>query len=464
MGSGSLFRAFDGILYACRVGTQYVSLTPIVFIEFNEINFDFVREYAARGRLPNFHRMIERHGLSETTSEENHAHLEPWIQWVTAHTGKSFGEHRVFRLGDFVDSNAPQIWEQLERAGLKVGAISPMNATNRLREPAFFVPDPWTPTTVAARPVLERLYRAIAQAVNDNAQGKLAKRTIHHLLAGFIAYASPSNYLQYAKFAGFGGGRPWYRAMFLDLLLSDVFLSELRRARPDFSTLFLNAGAHIQHHYMFSAAPYRGTHRNPDWYVSPKEDPVFDVYDLYDRILGRVLRRFPHARFMLATALHQNPQQTLVFYWRLKDHYTFLRKIQVPFVRVEPRMSRDFLITCASAEQAEIAAKRLNLAVAADGLPLFEVDNRGSDLFVMLTYPCDIKGGFTFRIGDERYDGLDADVAFVAIKNGEHNGIGYFIDSGLEPETAPRRFPLAEVPARIASAFHVRLESDATAV
>jgi hypothetical protein len=442
---------------------QGLDVSPLILIEFNEINFDFVRLYAADGRLPNFKTMIDEHGVSETTSEDSYAHLEPWIQWVTAHTGKAFDEHRVFRLGDFVRSQVPQIWEQLEDCGLKVGAISPMNAANRLAKPAFFVPDPWTTTEVAARPVLTRLYRAIVQAVNDNAQGKLAARTVFDLLGGFLAYAAPSNYLTYTRLATGGSARSWYRSMFLDLLLADVFIAEHRRTGPDFASLFLNAGAHIQHHYMFCAAPYRGPHRNPEWYVRPGEDPVFDVYSLYDRILGRVRHAMPRARLMLATGLHQNPQETLTFYWRLREHDKFLRKIGVSFQRVEPRMSRDFLVVCSSDAEAGVASARLREAQAADGTPLFEVDNRGSDVFVMLTYPGDIKKGFGIRVGNESFGDFDADVAFVAIKNGEHNGIGYFIDSGERAPVAPARFPLADLPARIASTFNVQLRLEPSA-
>lgn len=432
-------------------------MSPLILIEFNEINFDFVRQYAAEGRLPHFKAMIDAHGVSETTSEDDYAHLEPWIQWVTAHTGKSFGEHQVFRLGDFVRSQLPQIWELLESSGLTVGAISPMNAANRLAKPAFFVPDPWTTTQVTARPVLTRLYRAVVQAVNDNAQGKVTARSLWDLLGGFLAFAHPSNYPTYVRLAAGGSGHSWYRSMFLDLLLADVFVAEHRRTRPDFATLFLNAGAHIQHHYMFSAAPYGGPHRNPEWYVRRGKDPVFDVYSLYDRILGRVRRAIPQARLMLATGLHQNPQETLTYYWRLRSHEGFLRKIGAPFARVEPRMSRDFLVVCATDAEAGACAARLREARAGDGTPLFEVDNRGTDVFVMLTYPGDIQKGFAIQVGSQRFTDFDADVAFVAIKNGEHNGIGYFIDSAERAQQSPRRFPLADLPTRIASAFNVQL-------
>jgi len=41
----------------------------------------------------------------------------------------------------------------------------------------------------------------------------------------------------------------------------------------------------------------------------------------------------------------------------------------------------------------------------------------------------------------------------VALKNGEHNGRGYFLDTGLRKGEAPAEFPLKEIPARILSAL-----------
>jgi len=106
----------------------------LVQLELNEVNFDFVRRYVARGELPTFARVLEAHGCTETTSEAEYAHLEPWIQWVSAHTGKTLAEHGVFRLGDIVGQDIDQIWERLEGVGKRVGAISPMNAKNRFME------------------------------------------------------------------------------------------------------------------------------------------------------------------------------------------------------------------------------------------------------------------------------------------------------------------------------------------
>lgn len=428
----------------------------LLFLELNEINFENVAYYCERGLLPNFTALFEENGWCETVSEDSHEEFEPWIQWVTAHTGRTLREHGVFRLGDIVSCELPQIWEQLEDLGFKVGALSPMNARHRVRAPAFFVPDPWTRTDLTAGKRLRNLYTAISQAVNDNAQARLTIRSAFRLFLGFLLYSSVAHYTTYLWLAASSIRSPWRRALLLDLLLTDVFISEVKRAKPDFATIFLNAGAHIQHHYLFSAACHEGEQRNPAWYLRGGADPVREAYELYDGIIGAIRKAFPAARIMIATALHQVPHGEVTYYWRLRRHEEFLARIRVPFVGVQPRMSRDFLVVCASPDQAWAAARRLSSAISANGTPLFAVDNRGTDLFVILSYPHDVSAGVVFRVEDDEYWLSRDDVVFVALKNGEHSGIGYFVDTNARFQRDRDTFPLSDIPRRIKSALGVK--------
>jgi hypothetical protein len=424
-------------------------VAKLLLIELNEINFDFVAEYVRQGRLPVLRTLIARHGVRQTTSEMRYEHLEPWIQWVTAHTGLSFPEHKVFRLGDIVDHEIPQIWELLEEAGYKVGAISPMNAKNRTRNAAFFVPDPWTKTSVTGTPLLRRLHRAICDAVNANAEFRVTPGTAAALLAGLVAYARPCNYAGYFRLGVAAAYKRWMRALLLDVLLGDVFIRLTQRTRPDFATLFVNAGAHIQHHYMFNSAAYGGTVRNPDWYVRAGQDPVLDAYEAYDAMIGQIVGALHGYRVMIATGLHQKPYEKITFYWRLRDHQKFLDTIGLKRASVEPLMSRDFVVHFDDAGRAANAEAVLASARAFDGTSLFTVDNRGRSLFVMLTYPRDIRDDFPYEVGGRRYTGLEKHVVFVAIKNGEHHGTGYFIDTGERAGEPPAAFHLAELPERV---------------
>lgn len=427
-------------------------MTRLLVIELNELNFDAVRHYIGQGQLPVFNRLIEKHGVWETTSEAEYDHLEPWIQWVSAHTGKTFGQHGIFRLGDIVNEDVDQIWEILEAKGLSVGAISPMNAKNRTSKAAFFVPDPWTPTPVTGGLLLKKLYQSVAQAVNDNAQSKITKESLGWLLAGAGRFARPVNYAAYMQLAMNARSRSWNKALFLDLLLADTFIAQVRTSKVDFATLFLNAAAHNQHHYMFSSGAYSGASKNPRWYVPEGADPVLDTYKLYDRILEQIQSNFKNARLMIATGLHQDPHHQTEYYWRLADHDAFLRKHSIPFISVEARMSRDFVVRCDGPEQTRQAARLLAQMQSEDGLPLFEVDCRDNDLFVMLIYPNDIGPDFTFTAGNRRHSGFRSDVAFVAIKNGKHNGIGYLIDTADEGGTARPRIALTELFPRMITA------------
>lgn len=425
----------------------------LLFLELNEVNFEYVQAYAELGLLPELAGLIDQYGVSTTTSESKYEELEPWIQWVTAHTGLNLKDHGVYRLGDIVDADLPQVWETLESKGVTVGAISPMNAVNKTKSARFFVPDPWTRTTTTGSYLLKKMYGAISEAVNENSSSSFSASSIFWLLAGAAVYARPTNYLKYMQFAFSAIRRPWMKAMFLDLLLADVFVCLTRKARPGFATLFLNAGAHIQHHYMFNSHAYKGDQVNPSWYVDPKDDPVLDVYSLYDRVVGQIRRSFPECRIMIATGLHQDPHEKLTFYWRLKDHSNFLSTIGVPFEQVLPRMSRDFLITCNDAEEARVAQQILESVKSSEQISMFEVDNRGADLFVMLTYSKDIGPDFHFSVSGVEHAGFRDHVSFVAIKNGQHNGIGYFLDTGIEQNGVDPEFPLAGIYSRVNEAL-----------
>src|SRR5260370_39461830 len=96
-------------------------------------------------------------------------------------------------------------------------------------------------------------------------------------------------------------------------------------------------------------------------------------------------------RVMIAPGLHQDPVDEPVFYWRLRDHAGFLAAIGCEVERVEPRLSRDFLINCKDAAAAKRTEGRLLSRRAPDGEPLLEGDNRGESLFATPSHPHEIK-------------------------------------------------------------------------
>ena len=57
----------------------------VILLEY-EINFDFVKKYLKSGRLLLFLVLNKKTIKPHPKMNE---HLEPWIQWVSAHTGKN---------------------------------------------------------------------------------------------------------------------------------------------------------------------------------------------------------------------------------------------------------------------------------------------------------------------------------------------------------------------------------------
>lgn len=431
----------------------------LALIELNEINFDIVREYVAldANRFPALASLLNGPQV-QTTSEVSYEQLEPWIQWPSVHTGRTFKEHQIFRLGDIVDSNVPQIFEQLEQAGYKIGAISAMNAENRLKSPSYFVPDPWTQTPSDGSWWSRTLKEAISQAVNDNAKSKITIKTALQVALALLRFAPIRHYSRYFQLVLASRKKSWFKPLILDLLLHDVHWNRFNAKRPNFSALFLNAGAHIQHHYFFNAEPLRGQikNKNPEWYVRSINDPLADALSLYDLIVGEYLS-CTNTEVILATGLSQLPYDQLKFYYRLNSHAHFLKKLGIEFLAVYPRMTRDFLIEFNSEAQAIEAQTVLNnIKVIPQGCALFgEIDNRGKSLFVTLTFPKEITDSTEYVV-EGKAKRLKPEVSFVAIKNGMHQTKGFaFFTAGIKRYAPVDRSHVSNLGKTILSYFGV---------
>lgn len=399
-----------------------------ILLGLNELNFDYIKFYINRGLLPNFKKIFNTQPPIETTSENEYKLLEPWVQWVTVHSGQTYDEHQVFRLGDIVNNpDLSQIFEELEAEGCLVGAVSPFNSENRLKNPAFFVPDPWTKTNPSGNWIIKALYQAVHQSVNDNAKSKLNLKSMISLGLGLLLYVPISRWSHYANLI-LKVKNPGTKAVILDSLLADVHLKLWKKYKPDFSNLFLNSGAHIQHHYLFNSMAYNGNLKNPEWYCPEGFDPLIEILTEYDYQIGKLLK-LKDLKIIIATGLHQQPHEHLTFYWRLKEHLKFAKMIGVEkFTEILPRMSRDFLVKFNNETDVLNAENLLNSFYASkDDIKIFEVDNRGTSLFVELVYPNDIEDNDSIysKESNLKLEKFKSNLAFVAIKNGEHNGIGY---------------------------------------
>ena len=131
----------------------------------------------------------------------------------------------------------------------------------------------------------------------------------------------------------------------------------------------------------------------------------------------------------MSTGLSQELSLKPIYYYRLKNHKSFFKKLGINFHDILPRMSRDFLMEFVDEESAKKAEKQIQSIEDYQGKRLFEeIDNRGKSLFISLTYPHEIKNQMVLSFNQVEIKLFD-EVSFVALKNGIHNPKGYLFTS-----------------------------------
>ena len=238
----------------------------LILISLNEINFDYSKLYFKKNNLHNL-KYISQNSI-RTKSEKKYNLLEPWIQWPTIYTGQEARQHKIFRLGDILKYKKKQIFEIVQSMGYSVGAIMPMNAHNNLKNPKYFFSDPWTKTKSSNDFWSKNLSETISKVVNSNTKIKFNYKDFFILFFAFLKFAKIKNYIWYLGFFVKGFFKKYNLALFLDLFLHDVHIYLIKKNKTDFTSIFFNAGAHIQHHYLFNSVANNMVFNNPNLYIN----------------------------------------------------------------------------------------------------------------------------------------------------------------------------------------------------
>ena len=110
----------------------------------------------------------------------------------------------------------------------------------------------------------------------------------------------------------------WNKALFLDLFISMYI--KIIKTKPDFTSVF-NAFAHIQHHYYFNSK-FITVQSVIRFGIFGRNDPFLDALDVYDRIIDHLAHE--NSEILISTGLRQVPYTQRKFYYRLRDHLSFL--------------------------------------------------------------------------------------------------------------------------------------------
>ena len=442
---------------------------PLILLEFNELSPTLMDRFIAEGKLPNFAKLRARSQVCVTETDEVAPNLEPWIQWITVHTGLSYKEHGVFDLGDGHKLNYPRVFELLSEHGYKIFICGSMNAAFRRPPNGYFIPDPWS---VGVDPYpkgeFEDFFNYIRLNVQEHTRDKMVVSKSEHLkFLLFMVRHGLSTRTVVAIMKQLAEERSgkfrWKRAMILDRLLWDVFEYYWKKKRPAFSTFFLNSTAHFQHFYWRNMDPNPFKIKPSTEEQAEYENAVLFGYEGMDKIVGRCLDvAGPDTVVILASALSQQP--CLIYedksgktFYRPNDPEKFFEYagIHTPH-RFAPVMSEQFHLYFKEEPDA-VEAEKLLAAMRVDGRALMMARRDGHEVFAGCTIfqPVDPKATVTNSQGEAKEFGsllYKADV----LKSGMHHpdGILWVGDTSKQP-TESRRVSLRSVAPTILAHFGV---------
>jgi hypothetical protein len=361
-----------------------MSRSPVILIELNELSPPLMERFIRAGELPNFARFQREAQVYTTDAEEKPPFLEPWIQWITVHTGLPYREHKVFNLNDGHKLTAPRLWDLASEQGLTSWVCGSMNSAYRPGLRGMLMPDPWATDAAPSTPELSAFYDFVKRNVMEYTNDRVP--------------LGPMDYAKFALFMATHGLSPesviglglqlaeertnpkarWKRAAALDLLQFDVFRHYWKKLRPDLATFFSNSTAHYQHYYWRNLDPN-------DFKLKPSEedqaehrDAVLYGYRRADAIIGRMIELAPEATLVFLTALSQQPY--LLFEddggkasYRPRDFEAFLKGVGITqHTDVQPVMTQNFHVRFKSEAEAKAGAAKMR-ALRLDGEEMMAV-------------------------------------------------------------------------------------------
>jgi hypothetical protein len=413
----------------------------VILLEFNELTPSLISRFTAEGKLPHFQRLHDESRVFTTDASGDLAGgnglLNPWVQWVTVHTGVSAAVHGIRKLGEGAKLRQKSLTELVSEAGRSVLIFGSMNVRPDARVNGCVLPDPWTTDAEPHPEELSAYLRFVQRNVQEHTsvEGGLGASEYAAFLRFMATHGlSVSTVLAIARqLAAEATGRSrWKRVAILDRLQWDAFRHYHRRIRPDLATFFLNSTAHLQHKFWRNMDPGPFTIKPAAAEQAELRDAVLFGYQQMDALLGRFLKLAGEdTTLILCTGLSQQP--CLIYedsggktFYKARGIDELLRFAGVDEpCAYSPVMSEEFHLKFEDEAQASQAHRRLS-SLTIDGEPALAVSQDGGALFggcrIFRQLPADAvleRGGTASRVAF-----FDVFYQAEGIKSGMHHPDG----------------------------------------
>jgi hypothetical protein len=448
-----------------------MTIRPVIALEFNELSPVLMEKFISEGKLPNFAKLKAQSVTAITDAEESGKELEPWIQWVTVHTGLSYAQHKVFDLGDGHKLNAPRLWDMVSDSGKKVWICGSMNAAIQGgRINGQVLPDPWS-TGIEPYPQTEfaPFFHLVKQYVQEYSRDKVPLGVADYARFGWFMLTHGLSFktvwMTVKQLAGERGGKSkWKRAFILDRLQFDVFRHYWKSQKPAYATFFLNSTAHMQHYYWRNMEPEKFQIQATAQEQAEYARAIEEAYIRMDDIVGETLAMAPEAAIVFITALSQHALSKYdesggkqVF--RPHNDAALLKFAGVTAkYQYAPVMAEEFHLYFDNELAAADAEKKL-AALRLDGQPVMRVRRTENEIFA----GCDIftppaaEAHITSTLSNRSAEFYELFYRIHGMKSGSHHpdGMLWIRHAEMAPRTVAERIPLRQVAPTLAQLLEI---------
>jgi hypothetical protein len=373
----------------------------VILIEFNEFNLDLLKKCADFFDLPSIKKVLSFESCPLKTLDSYESNfLEPWVQWVSIHTGLDSNKHQIKHLGDVPHLEAMQVWEALNEQSITTGIWGAMNASKgKDSHQLFFFPDPWTFSEKAFPNSLNYLLdplRYVSKNYLEHSFYKIIKslfNVFQLFMKNKLGYTLLSELFKMGVYSLKFKGEHFPFICSLEKLSVDLFLQYQKNYDPRFSILFINSLAHLQHHHW------------KDFDYENNKKLAFGMKKI-DGMFEKIFQENKDTLFLITNGLSQKntSEETPWILYRQYEHASLMKLLGIPVKKIEPHMTHDAHLFFDNTDALEISYEKLS-SIQIQNQKLFEVEKYPQEckLFYKIIFTDELAPDAQFEVYDQTY-------------------------------------------------------------
>jgi hypothetical protein len=296
----------------------------LILFELNEVPLRIIDEFCQWNPRSTLAKKLPNCTVYETISED-YIRLSPWVTWPSLYRGVNDECHMIEHFGQDlteVDEQYPPVWKILTQHGIKTGVFGTLHTypiPKNLSNYAFYVPDTFAagkecfPSSID---VFQDFNLSMARESPRNVSGRIHWSKVLSMLG-----ALPELGIRPQTFVSLAGQlavesiqeyKKIRRRTFQPMIAFDIFMSQLERTRPRFSTFFTNHVASSMHRYWAATFPqdYKPQEYlfDKDWQLRYGMEIAFTM-SKFDEMLSRLINFVddnPSWQLIIATSMGQD--------------------------------------------------------------------------------------------------------------------------------------------------------------